>query len=180
MVLTAGSFYFDNKSGSGRVGLGRFATANKLEVEGEASKTTAGSWLANSDRRIKRDIRSLTNNALETLARVRPVSFRYTEAYRAAHPVIADRDYVNVVAQEFAEVFPDSVQSSGEPPPEGQGEAVRQVDTHPLLIYGTAAIQELNRKLEQKETEITELNGRLECLETLLQHVLLAREGGGQ
>jgi len=178
MVLTAGSFYFDNNSGSGRVGLGRFATANKLEVEGDASKTTAGSWLANSDRRIKRDIRSLTN-AIETLARVRPVSFRYTEAYRTAHPGIADRDYVNVVAQEFEHVFPDYVKSGGESSPEGGGEEIRQVDTYPLLIYGTAAIQELNQKLEHRsqeaegriqklEAENAELKARLKRLEQLV------------
>ena len=44
----------------GRVGIGRTATTNILEVEGNASKTPATAWLANSDRRIKKDIRPVS------------------------------------------------------------------------------------------------------------------------
>ena len=44
--------YFD----TGRLGVKRKPSANAFEVEGNASKTTAGSWLANSDMRIKTDI----------------------------------------------------------------------------------------------------------------------------
>jgi hypothetical protein len=102
--------------GTGRVGIGRGAVANALEVEGDASKTTATAWLSNSDARIKQEIEPIPH-ALETLARVHPVTFRYSDAYRAAHPSIVDRRYYNVVAQEFAEVFPDAVQHSGEPVP---------------------------------------------------------------
>jgi hypothetical protein len=63
------------------------------------------------------------------------------------------------------------VQSSGEKLP-GSGDTILQVDTYPLTIYSAAAIQELNQKLEarleQKETEITELKSRLEKLERLM------------
>lgn len=145
------STLFLNNSGGNvetgsRLGVGRAPAANMLEVEGNASKTTATAWLANSDARIKRDIRTLTN-ALEKLAQVRLVNFRYTEEYRAAHPVIADREYLNVVAQEFREVFPDAVQSSREKLPTG-GDEILQVDSYPLTIYSAAAIQELNQKVE--------------------------------
>ena len=117
--------------GSGNIGIGRAATANALEVEGNASKTFAGSWLANSDARIKTDVRTLTN-ALDKLAQVRLVQFRYTDEYRAQHPGIKDRSYLNVVAQEFQKVFPEHVQSSGEKLPGGD-EAVLQVD-HAFLV----------------------------------------------
>lgn len=96
---------------AGKVGIGgRAPAANALEVEGNASKTAAGSWLANSDRRIKEDIQPI-GHALETLDKVRLVDFRYTEDYRAAHPGIDERRYLNVVAQEFAEVFPEHVKA---------------------------------------------------------------------
>jgi len=149
----------------GQVGIGRNPTTYKLEVEGDASKTTAGSWQANSDRRIKRDIAPV-RNALETLAKVRLVSFRYTDDYRAEHPTIENRPYLNVVAQEFAEVFPEAVRQSGDRLPDGA--PILSVDTYPLTIYSAAAVQELNQKLEQKETEITELKRRLERLEQLI------------
>lgn len=156
---------------AGRVGIGRDAAANNLEVEGTASKTTAGSWSANSDARIKQDIQPVTG-ALDRLSRVRLVSFHYTDDYRQRHPSIEDRAYVNVVAQEFQRVFPEAVRSSGEKL--ATGESILQVDTYPLTIYSAAAVQELNRKLEQKETEISELKARLERLEQFVG----ARNGG--
>jgi len=147
---------------NGRVGIGRTPTANLLEIAGNASKSTAGSWLANSDARIKTRIATITN-ALETLDRVRLVSFHYTDDYRATHPEIEDRSYLNVIAQEFARVFPDAVKGSGEKLPDGS--EILQVDTYPLTIYSAAAIQELNQKLE---AENAELKARLERLERLV------------
>jgi hypothetical protein len=137
--------------GAGSIGIGRTAAANRLEVEGDASKSTAGSWLANSDRRIKTDIRPVTG-ALETLKKVNPVTFRYTEDYRRAHPGIADVAYYNVIAQEFREVFPDAVKDSGEKLPDGS--SILQVDTHPAAITALAAIKELK---QEKDAEIAAL-----------------------
>jgi hypothetical protein len=149
----------------GKVGIGRAPITHALEVEGEAYKTAAGGWFATSDRRIKEDIQPI-GHALETLDRVRLVDFRYTEDYRAAHPGVADTRYLNVVAQEFAEVFPEHVRSSGEKLPDGS--PILQVDTYPLTIYSAAAVQELHTKLKQKDADIAELKPRLEKLETLL------------
>jgi len=147
------------------VGVKRMALTNPLEVEGNASKTTAGDWLANSDARIKQDIQPIAG-ALEKLNQVRLVSFQYTDQYRKEHPSIGTQRYLNVVAQEFAKVFPDHVQSSKEKLPDGS--EILQADTYPLTIYSAAAVQELSRKLEQKDAQIANLEARLEKLEQLL------------
>jgi len=175
---------------NGNVGIGRTPTANKLEVEGNASKNTAGSWLANSDRRIKQDIQTV-ESALDTLDRVRLVSFRYTDDYRAAHPSVTDRPYLNVIAQEFAEVFPDHVQSSGEKLPDGS--EILQVDTYPLTIYSAAAVQELaakvesgNRKAEEREatlrSELQRRDAKIAALEARLEKLerMMEAKGGEQ
>ena len=165
---------------SASAGIGRTPTSNALEVEGNASKTVAGSWLANSDARIKRDIQPVTN-ALAKLGQVRLVSFRYTDEYRRTHPGVEERPYLNVVAQEFREVFPEDVKSSGEHLSDG-GE-ILQVDTYPLTIYAAAAIQELNKKLEGKlaeqaaelksrENELHSLRSEVEALRMLLETTL--------
>jgi hypothetical protein len=138
----------------GRTGIGRFPAVNNLELEGTASKTTAGSWTANSDRRIKASV-STISDALETLERVHPVSFEYTDDYRAQHPTIEARRYVNVIAQEFAQVFPHDVRGGGDVLP--NGEEILQADTYPLTIYSVAAIQELNRRLRDQESKIAAL-----------------------
>jgi hypothetical protein len=157
---------------AGRVGIRRTAAANALEVEGTASKSFAGAWLANSDRRIKTDIQPITG-ALDRLSKVRLVDFRYTDEYRAAHPVIDDRRYPNVIAQEFAEVFPGDVKSSGELMPDGS--PVLQVDTWPLTIYTAAGVQELQRAHNELKKEngqlqhrMAEQEARLRRLEALL------------
>ena len=151
---------------AGRLGVGRDPAINTLEVEGTASKTTASNWLANSDRRIKTEIETVTG-ALETLSQVRLVNFRYTPDYLAAHPGLEDRSYLNVIAQEFAEVFPDHVKSSGETMSDGS--PILQVDTYPLTIFTAAAVQELQRENEALKAQLASQEERLLKLEAALQ-----------
>jgi hypothetical protein len=165
-------------------GIGRVPTANKLEVEGDASKTTAGTWLANSDARIKDDIEPV-RGALEKLDQVRLVNFRYTDEYRQAHPSLENRRYLNVVAQEFATVFPDAVRGSGEKLPDGH--EILQVDTHPLTIYSAAAIQELHQlvktqqaELAAKDREIQSLSQRLAAVEAAILGNAGQKSGGNR
>lgn len=141
-----------------RVGIGRTATANALEVEGNAGKTTPGSWVSNSDRRIKEEIQPVTG-ALEKLNQVRLVDYRYTDQYRAVHPTVENKRYLSVIAQEFAEVFPDHVKSSGEKLPDGSD--ILQVDTYPLTIYSAAAVQELHRENQALKRKIAQQDGTL-------------------
>jgi hypothetical protein len=148
----------------GKIGLGRVPSANALELAGEASKATAGSWLANSDKRIKTEVKGL-ERALDTIERVHPVSFRYTEDYRRNHPEIEDKTYYNVIAQEFADVFPGSVKSSGETL---EGKPILQVDTYPATIHSIAAIQELDLLVKQQRAELAKLKAQNADLEKRL------------
>ena len=163
--------------GGGRIGIGRSPTVNVLEVAGNASKDVAGSWLANSDRRIKEDVRPL-NNALETINRVWPVGFRYTGEYLAQHPTIRNTEYYSVIAQDFAEVFPASVQEGGDKL--ANGESVLQVDTYPATIYSIAAIQELDRKVKARDARVAELEQSVAELKSLLQTMLQKSNKGAQ
>jgi len=139
-------------TGDRNVGIARTPVTNRLEVNGNASKSTSGSWLSNSDAAIKTNVEAIPS-ALKTLDRVRPVRFRYTPEYLASHPDIKDEIYYNVIAQEFAEVFPDAVKGSGELVPSGERE-VLQVDVHPALMTTIAAVQELNAKLEAENAAL--------------------------
>ncbi len=147
---------------TGKIGIRRNPAANVLEVEGNASKSIAGSWLSNSDRRIKTGIRTVTG-ALDKIDRVRLVDFRYTDDYRDSHSGIEDKRYLNVIAQEFAEVFPGDVKGSGEYLADGS--EILQVDTYPLTICSAAAIQELHRENEELKHRLAEQEERLRNLE---------------
>ena len=152
---------------SGRVGIGRTPLANVLEVEGDASKTTVGDWLANSDRRLKEDIQEI-ENGLATINKLRPVQFRYNEIFKAKHPSTKDRVYYNFIAQEYQEIFPESVQDDGE--------GYLQVDTYNTRPYLVKAVQELSTMVDDLQAENTTLkaeysamNSRLAKIEALLQ-----------
>ncbi len=151
----------------GNFGIGREPLTHGLEVSGNASKSVAGNWLANSDARIKTDVENVTG-ALETLDKVRLVSFNYSDEYRAKHPSVEARRYLNIIAQEFATVFPDAVCSSGEKLKNG-GE-ILQADTYPLTIYSAAAIQELHRQVREKDARIVSLEARMARMEALLSN----------
>ena len=137
---------------NGEVGVGRNAPTNAFEVEGTASKTVAGDWVANSDRRIKRDIRDI-DNSLETIMKIRPVMFKYTKEWMEKHPSIRDRYYYNFIAQEYQEVFPEDVKVSGEFLA-GDSEEILQIDTYSAQITTIKAVQELVTKVEALEPVI--------------------------
>ncbi len=159
--------------GDGLVGVGRIAATNALEVNGNASKTTSGSWLANSDARIKTDVQEL-HDAVDRVMQLRPVRFRYEATYRQAHPQIRDELHYNVIAQEFAEVFPDAVRGSGDYLP-GQAKLpqneILQVDFHPATVLTIAAVQELAIRLQTAEASNAELRERNARIEDRLQRL---------
>jgi hypothetical protein len=151
---------------TGKVGIKRTPAVNALEVEGNASKSTAGTWFANSDRRIKEEVMPLTG-AVEKLGQIRLVDFSYTDDYLAAHPGVQDRRYLNVIAQEFQKVFPEHVQESGERLADGS--AILQVDTYPLTIYSAAAVQELAKENAALRKALATQEERLRRLEERLK-----------
>jgi Chaperone of endosialidase len=61
-----------------KLGINRNPNVNALEIKGTASKSTAGDWLANSDKRIKTEIQDI-ENSFETILKLQPVKFKYTE-----------------------------------------------------------------------------------------------------
>lgn len=136
---------------NGFVGVGRAASANRLEVEGEASKTTSGGWSANSDQRIKTDIQNI-DDGVATINKLRPVRFKYTDEWKKSHPSIEDKYYYSFIAQEFQRVFPDAVKGSGEYL-EGDAKEILQIDPYNAQIVAIKAIQELAEKVEKLEEE---------------------------
>lgn len=169
-TLLSGDYIITND----RLGVARRPVANALEVAGDASKTVAGDWLANSDRRIKRDIAPIPD-ALDAILRLRPVTFRYDARYRQSHSGIDDKPYYNVIAQEFAEVFPDAVKGSGEyldgksRTPENE---ILQVDTYPAQIVSIAAIQELAIQDDTLQGELKALKRENETLRAAVAQLL--------
>ncbi|MDX1478384.1 MAG: tail fiber domain-containing protein [Saprospiraceae bacterium] len=146
------------------VGIRRTPTANNLELDGTASKTTAGDWLANSDLRIKTDIQDI-ENSFAIMQSLRPVKFRYTKEWMQRNPSIKEQYYYNFIAQEYRDVFPESVQGSGEML---AGEEVLQIDTYNAQIVTIQAVKdlidenkELRERLDRLEKQVSMLTSAL-------------------
>lgn len=157
-------------------------SGDELEVWGTAWKSDGNpSWSTPSDRRIKTGIHSL-QDALGVIDRLRPVRFHYSDAHRARHPGVAATEQFGIVAQEFANVFPDFVSTNAD--------GYLTVNTSPLTFFNTAAIRELHAQLKEKDAEIEalkqkaarvdDLQKRLGALEKRLDGQITAQNRGAK
>ncbi len=80
-------------------------TTAQMVVSGDSpAKPTAGQWVASSDKRIKRSIRSYAKGLAEIL-RLRPVSFKF----RPETGRDPDKRHVGMIAQDVREVMPEMI-----------------------------------------------------------------------
>lgn len=128
----------------GRVGMGdRNPTTNMLEVNGNASKSTAGDWLANSDARLKKNIAPISG-ALNKIQQLQGVTYLWnddkTGINRPATP------QMGFTAQNIQQVFPELVSK------DAQGFLQTGYGTYDALYV--EAIKELMKKIDLLEEKI--------------------------
>ena len=132
---------------SGKVGIGMTPVAQLDLSTDSARKLTTTLWSTGSDIRIKNQVETI-NDALDIIGKVRPVKFHYTADYIAKHPSIVDTEYYNFIAQEYQQVFPNSVTEI---------DGLLYLNTSNMIPYAIAGIQELNLNLEGIAGTITPL-----------------------
>jgi len=131
----------------GRVGLGdRNPTTNSLEVNGNASKSSSGSWLGNSDARLKKDMQPLTG-ALDKLKQLEGINFQWNDIKTGMKR--PEGNQMGFTAQNIQQVFPEEVTT------DAQGYLQTAYGTYdPLLVE---AIKELATQIKELQKEIAEL-----------------------
>jgi hypothetical protein len=113
----------------------------------------------NSSIRFKEDVHDMAA-ASDGLMKLRPVTYRYKEAYAdGSKPV----DY-GLIAEEVAEVYPDLVVKNAD----GQIQTVQYQKLTPMLLN---EVQKEHKQLEEQKTTIQELEKRLAALEAALPSV---------
>ena len=98
---------------NGRVGIGRDPTINQLEVNGEASKSTPGFWVGNSDARLKKNMRQLNGEEiLQKLLTLQGITFEWDDDKTGyARPLGTQYGFT---AQNIQEVFPTLVKTDAQ------------------------------------------------------------------
>lgn len=106
--------------------------------------TNVGTVTITSDYRIKRDIRTMEQPALERIAALRPVLYQYADNEQFNHKA-EDREREGFIAHELAEVIPSAV--------EGEKDAPNQIQS--LRIDALVAV--LVKAVQEQQTQINEL-----------------------
>jgi len=155
LPLIGGNFTSD------RVGINRTIASltNTFEVGGTASKATAGDWLANSDKRLKKNIESIDGStALEKIGKLRGVTYLWDD--NKTGTVRPTNIQYGFIAQELMEVFPENVTM------DNQGYYQTAYGSYDAMYV--EAIKELTARLSEKDEKIQELENRLDKIETML------------
>ena len=113
-----------------------------------------------SSRRFKQDIEDMAERS-DALMRLRPVTFRYKEAYDAA----ADRLQYGLIAEEVAQVYPELVVSDEA----GQARTVEYLKLPALLLN---ELQSQHRKLQEQAAVIADLEGQTAVIADLQERLL--------
>lgn len=149
-------FFFDGESGTntmfinnGRIGIQRDPTTNALEINGNASKSSAGDWLANSDARLKKDIQPL-QGALQKLIQLNGVTYQWNDDKTGNDR--PNGTHMGFTAQNIQQVFPQLVV------PDAQGYLQTSYGTYDALYV--EAFKELIQQIEALKTRVKELEAK--------------------
>ncbi|WP_250254809.1 tail fiber domain-containing protein [Chryseobacterium sp. Marseille-Q3244] len=136
----------------GKVGIGRVPATNILEIAGEASKNTAGSWVANSDVRLKKDVQQISSNeALDKLLKLKGVYYYWNDNNTGiSRP---KEKQMGFIAQNIQEIFPDKVTT------DSNGYLQTAYGDYDAILV--EAVRALHQKNQNLESRITELEKRL-------------------
>jgi Chaperone of endosialidase len=110
----------------------------------------------NSSRRYKEDIQDM-GDASSALMKLRPVTYRYTQAFADGRKPI---DY-GLIAEEVEQVYPDLVAHLKD----GEVETVQYHKINAMLLN---EVQKQHRQIGDQQRELTDLKARLAALERLL------------
>ena len=124
-----------------------------FQVNGSAYKNDGNDmWSTPSDVRLKEDIRDL-EIGLEAVMQIRPVRFRYN-GKAGTHQ---GQTGIGIIGQEIETVIPETIQYAANQVNSGDHEPLRVYNGSALTYVLINAVKELTTKVQQLETELTEL-----------------------
>lgn len=132
---------------------------NTFEVGGNASKSIAGNWLANSDGRLKKNILNINGaSALNKITALEGVSYFWNDTQTGnTRP---ENIQYGFIAQDLMKVFPEQVTK------DKHGFYQTAYGTYDAFVV--EAIKELQTKFDNNDNDLESLDTRLKRIERLL------------
>ena len=144
------------------LGIARNPSTHRLEVNGTASKSTAGDWLANSDARLKKNIQQLNaKSTLEKLLALQGITYEWNDN-RTGYDRPEGIQY-GFTAQNIQAVFPALVEEDAEgylQTAYGTYDAM-YVEAIRALLNRIEELELENKKLQKLETEVADIKAML-------------------
>jgi len=146
------------------VGIDRNPTTNALEVNGEASKTTAGAFVANSDKRLKKNIQTVEGKtALELISKMNGVTYEWNDNITGnKRPQGVQYGFI---AQELKILFPEKVTKDAL----GYFQTAYG-DYDALYVQAIKELKDQNEKLLKEIERLKDFEERISNLENLILH----------
>jgi hypothetical protein len=144
------SFDYDialNPNG-GNIGIGILFPSYQLHLStNSAGKPTSSTWSVTSDIRTKTNVHSYPHG-LDLVRRVQLVSYQYNGVANTP----AGENGVGVIAQDFQQIFPNSIKPFTVTDSSGSGEPYLGVDLHELFIANVGAVKQLDSIVSAKDS----------------------------
>jgi hypothetical protein len=119
-------------------------------------EASTGNYVVTSDRRLKRNIRSL-QSTLDKVSQLNPSKYSYIRTG-------SDTETIGFIAQEVEEVFPELVSTA-----EGKdGQEIKGVNYSGMSVIAIKAIQEQQTIIDNQEMRISELETQIAEIKALL------------
>ncbi|MEM6697958.1 MAG: tail fiber domain-containing protein [Bacteroidota bacterium] len=154
-------------NGNNRVGINKFigTNDNALEVNGNASKSTAGDWLANSDARLKKNIHALNSEqVLKQLLALQGITYEWNDD-KTGNDRPEGMQY-GFTAQNIQEVFPTLVSE------DSKGYLQTSYGTYDAMyVEALRALNEQNENLKKRVEELEAQVARVNDLEAMLTNL---------
>jgi len=133
------------------IGDGTWSTpSNLLEVLKNGDMWIQGSLTQNSDKNLKSNIKPL-DNVLQDIQRINGVTFRWKNTEQ-----MGESTEIGVIAQDVEKVYPELV---------GENEGYKTTNYIGLIPVLIEALKDQQKIIEQQNTNIKELQNRIEKLE---------------
>jgi hypothetical protein len=151
----------------GTVSIGLSSASHILQING-VGRSTSSTWATSSDRRVKKNIVTLPNTSLEKIMKLRPVTYEWTEEYKAANVGLKQYN-TGFISQELEEVFPEMIEQVSEKFGDTTIEDFRILNLSDLPVHLVKAVQEQQAEITALIEQSNEQDKQLAILLTRIK-----------